>query len=227
MKKKVLAVLTAVSVMMFGSMTVSASSPTVPAVNTTSVSTQAAATEAPTAASATESVSKTSAAAGFEVSAVTDTTVQSATVAAQNQLLNDIALVGTMLNNNTLKAAATSSTAKITATVVSTVDVDPTTAAKNSSGKYVVTLYISDVKGGDAIVVLHWNGAGWETWAPTNVANGSVTFEADSLSPISIVKVEATGKFTSPKTGENSTAVLVLVISGLGIAFAAKKKFFA
>ncbi|MGN1167587.1 MAG: hypothetical protein ACI4S2_14300 [Lachnospiraceae bacterium] len=226
MKKKVLAVLTAITVMAMGSVSVMAASPTV-GTTEAPVATQTTTTTVEAVATPAEYVAATTVSAGFKVEAVSTTTVQAAAVAVQNELLNDVASIGTKLGNSTLAAAATDSTKKVTASVLSVVEVDPTTAVKDTTGNYVVTLSIPTIAAGDAIAVLHYNGSAWETIVPTSVAAGSVTFATASLSPISIVKLEVASVATSPKTGSTMPMAAAVVVLGLAGAAVCGKRFFA
>jgi hypothetical protein len=226
MKKKVLAVLAAITVLTMGSVSVFAASP---AVGTTeaAVSTQTATTSVEAVATPAEYAAATTASAGYSVEAVSDTTLKSAQVAVQNSLLNDVASIGTKLGDSTLAAAAKDSTKKVTASVLSAVEVDPTTATKDASGNYVVTLNISGIAAGDTIAILHYNGSAWETIAPSSVAAGSVTFATASLSPITVVKLQVSNVTTSPKTGAAMPMAAVVLTAGLLGAAVCGKKYFA
>lgn len=226
MKKNFLALLTALTVLSLGSVTAFAASPTV-GTTETPVSTQKATTAVANSKSAAQYAASTSASAGYSVSAVSDTTVQSAAVAVQNQILNDVEKIAAVLGDNTLAAAATDSTKKVTATVLTVVEVDPTTAAKDASGNYVVTLNLSDIAAGDDIAVLHYNGSAWETIIPTNVSKGSVTFATKSLSPISVVKLDVTKVTESPKTGASVPFAAVILVIGFAGAAVSGKKYLA
>ncbi|MBQ6887283.1 MAG: hypothetical protein IJN54_07210 [Lachnospiraceae bacterium] len=225
MKKKVLAALTAAMVMTMSSMTVFAASPTVgtteAAVATQSVTTTVEATAAPA-----DYAAETKASEGFSVEAVSATTVQSAAVAVQNALLNDIASIGTKLGNSSLVAAATDASKRVTASVLSVVEVNASSAVKDANGNYIVTLNIPSIAAGDAIVVLHYNGSAWEVIAPSSVSAGSVTFATASLSPISVVKLSVNGVTAAPKTGETAPyAAMIFVIGVAGTAICGKKCF--
>lgn len=226
MKKRLLAVLTAAAVLSMGSMTAFAASPTV-GTTETAVSTQTVATAVAATQTAAEYAAATSASEGFSVAAVSDTTVQAAAVAVQNTVLNDVASVAAKLGNNTLAAAATDSGKKVTATILTVVEVSPSTAAKDANGNYVVTLNLSGIAAGDAVAVLHYTGSAWETIVPTSVANGSVTFATASLSPISVVKLDVTSVSTSPKTGAAVPVAAALVVIGAVGAAVCGKKYFA
>lgn len=226
MKKKALALLTALTVLAMGTLSVSAASPTV-GTTESPVSTQTAATTVAATATPAEYAAATTASAGYTVEAVSETTVRSAAVAVQNQLLNDIAAIGNRLGNSTLAAAATDSSRRITASVLSVVEVNPDTATKDANGNYVVTLNIAGIAAGDTIAILHYNGSAWETIVPTSVAAGSVTFATASLSPISVVKLEVSTVTASPRTGETMPAAVMIAVIGLVGAALCGKKYFA
>lgn len=226
MKKKVLAVLTALTVMAMGAMPVMAASPSVETTEAP-VATQKTTTTVAAVATPAEYAAATTVSEGFKVEAVTATTVQAATVAVQNEILNDVATIGAKLGNTTLATAASDSSKKVTASVLSVVEVDATTAAKDATGNYVVTLNIPSVAAGDSIAVLHYNGSAWETIAPTSVGAGTVTFATASLSPVSVVKLEVASVATSPKTGASMPIAAVIVVLGFAGAAVCGKKYFA
>lgn len=225
MKKRFLAVLSALTILTMGSMTALAASPTVGTtetpVATQTTTTSVAATKAPADYAAATKVSD-----GYKVEAVSQTTVDSAKVAVQNNLLNDVATIGTKLGDSTLAAAAKDSSKKVTATVLTVVEVDPTTAVQEN-GNYVVTLSIADIAAGDTIAVLHYNGSAWETIVPTKVEAGKVTFATASLSPISVVKLQVTDVTGAPKTGETAPMAGLILVVGLAGAVVCGKKYFA
>lgn len=225
MKRRILAVLTALMVLATGSVTAFAASPTV-GTTEAPVRTQKAATEIAAVDTPASYASSTSVSAGFSVSAVSDTTIQAAKTAVQNAILNDVASIASKLGNQTLAAAATDSGKKVTASILTIVEVKVSTAAKDANGNYVVTLNLSSVAAGDSVAVLHYTGSVWETIIPTSTANGSVTFAAASLSPFAVVKLDVTSITTSPKTGASiPVAVGVLVIGVVGAAVCGKKYF--
>lgn len=226
MKKKVLAVFSAVMVFTMSSMSVFAASPTAGTaeapVNTQAVSTSVAKQKTPDAYAAA-----TTAGAGYEVEAVSSSTVEAAAVAVQNNLLNDVASLGTVLDNTVLKAAAADPSKKITAEMLTVVEVSPSTAVKDASGNYVVTLNVSSIKAGDIIAVLHYNGSAWETIVPDSVENGKVTFSTPSLSPISVVKLDVSTVKEAPKTGETMPVAMIVAIIGLAGVCVCGRKYFA
>jgi len=226
MKRKFLAVLTALTVLTMGSMTAFAASPTV-GTTEAPVSTQKATTIVAATTTPASYLNGTSASEGYKVSAVSDTTVQAATVAVQNAILNDIASIASKLGNNTLANAATNSGNQVTASILTVVEVKASSASKDTNGKYVVTLNISDIAAGDAVVVLHYTGSVWETIVPTNVAKGSVTFASASLSPIAVVKLNVASVSLSPKTGSSIPAAAVILIVGVVGTAVCGKKYFA
>lgn len=226
MKRKALALLCALAVMAMGSMTVFAASPTV-GTTEAPVSTQKANTSVVNTATPAQYAAATTASAGFGVGAVTQTTVDSAAVAVQNQLLNDLASVGAKLGNSTLAAAATDATKKVTASILSVVEVNPTTATKDANGNYVVTLNIAGIAAGDTIAIMHYNGTAWETIVPSNVSTGSVTFATASLSPIGVVKLAVSPATAAPKTGETASVAMIFIAAGFAGAALCGKKYFA
>lgn len=72
-------------------------------------------------------------------------------------------------------------------TVVAVVDVDA-----NGAANVTVEIQVGgdDIKAGDTVMVLHWNGAAWEVVTTTTVQEGNkVTATFESLSPVAIVKL--------------------------------------
>ena len=223
MKKKMIAVLTAALVFSMGTFAVCAEeSPAAGSeapVESQKATTTVAETKAPAAYAEATTVSE-----GYEVTAVSETTVASAKTAVQTQL-NNVAAIGAAIGSDTVKAAATDSSKKVTATILTVVEVDPTTATPTGAG-YEVTLKVAGIAAGDAIAVLHYTGSTWEVIKPSSVAAGSVTFVTSSLSPISVVKLDVTGVTESPKTGSSlPVAGVVLVICLAGAALCGKKYF--
>lgn len=224
MKKKMIAVLTAAMVLSMGTFAVFAESPTVETAEAP-VASQKAATSVADTKAPEEYATATTVSEGYSVEAVSQTTVDAAKVAVQNEVLKDINAIGTLLGNNTLSTAATDSSKKVTATILSVVDVKDTSAVQKD-GKYEVTLKNAQIAADDACVILHYTGSAWEVIKPTSVAAGSVTFTTSSLSPFAVVKLETAGAAQSPKTGASlPLAGAVLVISLAGAALCGKKYF--
>lgn len=226
MKRNVIAVLSAVMVLTLGTVTAFAASPTTGTAEAV-VSSQTAMTSVTKTASPAEYVSATTASAGFDVEEVPATIVEAAAVAVQNSLLNNVASVGGMLNNSELAAAAADPNKKVTAEMLTVVEVNPTSASKDANGNYVVTLNLSSISAGDIIAVLHYNGSSWDTIAPDRVSAGKVVFSTPSLSPISVVKLEVTDVKAAPKTGTAMPAAIMLVVVGLAGMGVCGKKYFA
>lgn len=225
MKKRLLAVLTALAVYTMGSMTAFASSPTA---GTTEAPVQT--QKSPTGVAKPSTPSKylmgTTISDGYTMSEVSGTTLQAATVAVQNLILNDVASIASRLGNKTLADAAKNSAKRVTASILTIVDVKPSKASKDAKGNYVVTLNHGNIAAGNAIVILHYMGGSWETIVPSSVANGSVTFASASLSPIAVVKLDVTGVSQSPKTGQSMpVAVVFLMIGAAGTAVCGKRYF--
>lgn len=225
MKKQFLAVLTALTVFVMGSMTAFAESPTV-GTTEAPVKTQQCSTVVAATASASVYLKATTVSAGFSVSEVSATTVQAAAVAVQNAVLNDVASIASKLGNKVLSSAAANSGSRVAASIMTVVEVSVSDASKDANGNYVVTLGLSDIAAGDAVVVLHYTGTAWETIVPSDVANGSVTFASASLSPIAVVKLDVSTVSQSPQTGPAiPVAAVILLIGAVGTAVCGKKYF--
>lgn len=226
MKKRVLAVLSAITVLAVGSISIFAASPTARTTEAPA-SGQKAVTSVNETATPTEYASTTTASEGYEVEAVSQATLDSAAVAVQNQLLNKLSSIGNTLKDSALINAAADPSKKVTASIMSVVEVNPTTAAKDANGNYLVTLNISGILAKDTIAVLHYNGSAWEVIAPEKVEAGSVTFGTESLSPISIVKLDVTDVTASPQTGETMPVVAWIALIGFAGAVFCGKRYFA
>ena len=226
MKRKTLAILSAVMIMAMSSMTVFAASPTVGSTELPEEG-QSAVTSVEASASPAEYASTTAVSEGFTIQAVSQQTASAATVAVQNTVLNHLGAIGTIIGNTSVTAAATDSTAKVTAKVVSIVDVTATSAVKDANGNYNVTIGNAGISAGDAIVVLHYNGAGWEIIVPTAVADGAIAFTTSSLSPFAVVKLDVASVTMSPQTGEAAPMAAVIIMVGLTGAVICGKKVFA
>ena len=264
MKKKVLAAFIAATVLSMGSMTAfAAESPTASDVAaqlteaeaSTPVASQAAdgevegVTNSTMAATSLASGSST----GLTIAPVADATVESANAAAKTEILNNVANVANKLGKANLASDSQSSNYKVTVSVLTVKNVDASNAVKGTDGKYTVKLNVAGVASTDAIAVLHYNGTDWEVIVPTAVGDGNVTFKADNLSPISIVKLTSekvkgdedngdngsdssttttsdagsTTVVASPKTGEGANAAAVILTIGAAGAVVVLKKRFA
>lgn len=225
MKRKFLAVLTALAVFAMGSVTAFASSPTV-STTEAPVSTQKAMTAVMPVTTPAAYLSGTMVSAGYSMTAVSVTTVQSAAVEVQNKILNDVATIAVRLGNTELLSASATPGSRVTASVLTVVDIKPSSASKDAYGNYVVSVGIADIVEGDAVAILHYTGKDWETIVPTSVSKGNVTFVSKSLSPISVVKLSVTNPTLSPKTGSTvPAAAVVLVIGVVGMAVCGKRYF--
>ena len=156
MKRKFLAVLTALAVLTMGSMTTFAASPTV-GTTEAPVSTQQALTAVEPVATPAAYVSVTTVSAGYNMSAVSTTTVQAAAVAVQNNLLNNVAAIGYQLGNVDLVNAAANPGSKVTASILTVVDIKASTASKDAYGNYVVTMGVAGISEGDSIGILDYS----------------------------------------------------------------------
>ena len=227
MKEKILAVMSAVMLMVSTSVTAFAASPTV-GTTENPVASQEAATEVDQTGSASEYKDETVVSGGFYVTKVSDTTVASAGVAVQNLLLNDLAKTGTLLGNAGIAGAAGNSASKVTATVLSVIDVNPSGATKNADGLYELTLDVPGISAGDTIAILHYGANGWEVIVPYAVGENAVAFRSASLSPIAVVKISVAGQASTgaaPRTGETIPAgVIALICVGTAGAFVTGRK---
>lgn len=226
MKKKALALLTALAVMAMGTVTVMAESPTVGTTEKPVESQKATTTIADTA-TPEEYAESTTVSEGFTVEAVSETTVESAVVAVQNEILNDVASIGEALGDDTLMDAAENKKRKVEAEILSLVEVNADDAEQDEDGNYVVTMGVEGVSKDDTIAVLHYDGEAWETIVPDAVEDGSVTFSTASLSPIGIVKLTVTKVKSSPKTGDTMPVAVFVLAAGLCGAAVCGKKYFA
>jgi len=226
MKKKVLALISAAALTLLSSMTVLADSPTVgtaqpavPGQNAVGLLNDTGTPE--------QYAVLTVASDGFKVSAVSQTTADAAKVAIQNSILRDIGALGVFLGNPSLVEAASKQGEIVTATILSTVDVDPTTATKDAFGMYNVVLANGMIAANDIIVILHYNEVtkSWEIIKPVAVSDGSVAFQTGSLSPITIVKVNTTTAAQAPKTGVMVYGAMTLILAGLAGAVICFKKY--
>lgn len=226
MKKKILAILSAVMIIAMNTMTVAAASPTV---GTTEVpdATQTTVTAVEATASPAEYAAATVVSAGFKVDAASQQTVEAAKVAVQNNLLNHVAAIGNALGDSNLAAAATNASVKVTAKVLSVVEVNTTSAVKDAAGNYAVTLGVAGIAAGDTIAVLHYNGSAWETIKPSAIVDGYIAFSVSSLSPIAVVKLDVTPVSTAPQTGEAVPYAVWIIAAGFAGAVLCGKKVFA
>lgn len=223
MKKKVLAIMSALIVLSMSSITVFAASPTVGTTEKT-VETQVATTSVVSTKEPATYAAATTVSEGYTVKEVSDAILQSTAVAVQNEVLNDVAKIGKTIGNTSLVSAATDSSKKVEATILSVVEVE---AVKNASEKHVVTLKIADITEKDAIVVLHYTGSAWEIISPSEVATGSVTFETASLSPVTVVKLAVTDTVAAPRTGENIPMMAIFMLAGVAGVVVCTRKYLA
>ena len=227
MKKKVLALISAAALTLLNSMTVLADSPTVGQTQLP-VATQTAVTTVNNTANPEHYAVITATSEGFKVSAVSQTTADAAVVAVQNTILRDVAALGLFLGDANLVQAATTQGELVTASILSTVDVDPAGATKDpASGMYNVILTNPQIAAGDTIAILHYNEStkAWELIKPVAVGAGSVAFQTASLSPITIVKVNTTTAAQAPKTGVMTYGAITMILVGLMGAVVCYRKY--
>ena len=226
MKKKVLALISAAALTMLSSMTVLADSPSVGQAQIP-VASQTALTTVTNTASPENYAVITATSEGFKVTAVSQTTADSALVAVQNTILKDVASFGYFYGDADLVSAATTPGALVSASVLSTVDVDATTATPDATGMYNVVLSNAMIADSDTIAILHYNektGA-WELIKPDFVSNGLVSFHTASLSPITIVKITNSAAAQAPRTGVSVYGAYILILAGLMGAIVCYRKY--
>ena len=224
MKKKALAIISAAMLMMLNAITVFAASPAVGTAQPP-VATQTAITAVADTATPAQYAIITATSEGFKVSAVSDSTAKAAAVAVQNSILRDVAALGYFLGSPELVTAATTQGSVVAANILSTVDVDPTTAVKDANGMYNLVMSNGQIAAGDTIAILHYNGTTWELIKPVAVSQGSVAFQVSSLSPISIVKISANAPAASPKTGAGYSYMALIVLAAMAGAVICFRKY--
>ena len=227
MKKKFLAVMSAVMLMVCTSVTAFAASPTV-GTTETAVEGQEAQTEVKQSTDASGYASNTSVSEGFTETKVSDTTVASAGVAVQNNLLNNIEKTAVLLGRTDLLGTADNANAKVTATILSAVDITPTSAVKGADGFYDITIKVAGIAAGDIIAIEHYEGF-WNTLVPYEVGAGYVKVKSTSCSPFVVVKItfdgQAAAAGNAPQTGETiPVGVIALICVGTAGAFVTGRK---
>ena len=252
MKKRIMAAIIAVSVMMFGTTAFAAGSPEAGSTkaDTTVAAGQIAATEVEAPTESVDSMAKTTTVetASVAINAVGKTTVDDAVVATKN-LLNDVKALGDTLGNKDLADAAGIATKSVKATVLSVVNLSSELNVKE------ITIKNDAIKAGKTYAVLHFTNGKWVTLPAKVTADKTLSFTVDNLSPFAIVEIDlvdksatATGskpsvttpsttpaapaadnkkadQAASPKTGETMpVAVLALLVCATGAVVCAKKK---
>ena len=208
MKKSVITALTAAMVLTLSSITAfAAPSATVPAAETPAVGTAVEAVASPEAYDAATTVST-----GYKETAVSATTVKSASVATQNIILNNLDKLG----DPAIAQAAADPKKSVSAIVRTVVDVTPAGATKNAAGNYEFTLSCNYI-GTGRVYVLHY-------------LESSKSWEIPTLSPFAVVGLNVasvTAPATSPKTGETLPAALMFIMIGAVGAVVCTKKVLA
>ena len=238
MKKRMMAAIVAVAVMMFGTTAFAAGSPvagsttadTKVADGQVAATTVVAPTETPE-----QMLDSTKVATDHVVAAaVAKTTVDEAVVEAKN-ILTDVKGLGDKLGDKTIAAAATDKNKTVSATVLSVVNL---TSALNVKE---ITLKNTAIKAGKTYAVLHYTGTGWET-LPATAKEGELTFAVKDFSAFAIVEISVADKAAtpatkpaandkkadgaaSPKTGETiPVAVFAMLVCAAGVVVCARKK---
>lgn len=126
--------------------------------------------------------------ATVEVKAVSNDTVNTTAKEVETQLKNVEALATDVANADTVKAAAKDATKKIIPEIKTVVNIEAEGVEVTEQNPITLTIS-ADVKAGDSIVILHWNGTEWETIMPSEVRDGAIVATFNSLSPIAVVKL--------------------------------------
>lgn len=238
MKKRMMAAIVAVAVMMFGTTAFAAGSPvagstpadTKVADGQVAATTVVAPTETPE-----QMLDSTKVATDHIVAAaVAKTTVDEAVVEAKN-ILADVKGLGDKLGDKTIAAAATDKNKTVSATVLSVVNL---TSALNVKE---ITLKNTAIKAGKTYAVLHYTANGWET-LPATAKEGELTFAVNDFSAFAIVEISVADKAAtpatkpaandkkadgaaSPKTGETiPVAVFAMLVCAAGVVVCTRKK---
>ena len=100
---------------------------------------------------------------------------------------------------NTELAKTITAEKKATIIALSDISLSGSPASPNESGKYEVRLGITGITAKDTVIAMHKTTDGtWEQIVPKEVADGAVTIEVSSFSPIAIVKIEDAAKPDAP-----------------------------
>lgn len=235
MKKRFMATLVALAVMMFGTTVFAAGSPEAGSTkeDTTVAAGQTVTTTVTAPTETAESMAKTTTTdnANVTVKAVGDTTVTEAVTETKN-LLTDVAKLGTELGSKDLAAAATDKTKTVTATVLSVVNLE------SASTNETVVIKNAAIKADKLYAVLHYTNGGWVTIPATVTADGTLSFKVDNFSPFAIVEIgikdaapatpaadNKNDAAASPKTGEAMpVALLAMLVCAAGIVVCARRE---
>lgn len=93
-----------------------------------------------------------------------------------------------------------------------------------------ITFQVPGVTEDSQVAVIHYTSGAWENVTPVTLGDGTVTASFDSLSPVGIVMKDVPGtagdEAVSPKTGENSPAMLAggIAVLALAAAYVLRKK---
>ncbi len=226
MKRKVLALLTAATVLMMGSMTAFAASPTTSTTPAPAAG-QVASTGVDATASPAEYAAATqSATAGVTVSAASQATVD-ATKTEVTNLLTDVKSLGNALGSNALVKAAGDANSKVTAIVETVVTLTNDGATANADGSFTVKLKNSNITADNkssVTMILHNDGNSTTVIKPSSVKNGEATFNTPGFSTFAVVKVSVTKLAGAPKTGEMiALGAIAAIVTGTAMIRASRK----
>ena len=129
-------------------------------------------------------------------------------------LIRDLKGLGDLLKNDTLKAAATDTKYTVSAKLLTVLNLDGT------PGTYEIT--VPGVKKGAIVFLLHEAGQGWDVIPASVPADGTVKADFPSFSNYAIVEVDLGA--ASPKTGEAFPAVAVMAVICLAGVVVCRRK---
>lgn len=212
MKKRVVALLTALSVM---AMSVTAlAAPSAGASDTTTNSNVNTTVKAETAVAYDSVEVPEGLTKGEEPAAAT---VASAASRASS-LMKDLKGLGELLGSEALKAAATNTQYTVSARIMTVLNLDGT------PGTYEVK--VPGIKKGAVVFLLHENGSSWDVIPAETPADGVVKADFPSFSNYAVVEVNLGA--ASPKTGEGfPVAVIMAVICLAGVVVCRRKVKFS
>lgn len=208
MKRRVVALLTALSVMAM-SMTALAA-PSAGASDTTTNSNVNTSVKAETSVKYDDVKVPEGLTKGEEPAAAT---VQSAASTAAS-LMKDLKSLGELLKNDTLKAAAANTKYTVSAKLLTVLNLDGT------PGTYEIT--VPGVKKGAIVFLLHETGSNWDVIPAEAPADGTVKATFGSFSNYAIVQVDLGA--ASPKTGEGFPVVVVMALVCLAGVVVCRRK---
>ena len=142
--------------------------------------------------------------ANVTVNKVSNDTVATTAKEIETQLKNVEQLAANTANSDALKAAAKDSNKRIVTEIKTVVNIKAGDGVVVTEANPITLTISADVKVGDSVVILHWNGSAWETIKPSEVRDGEVVATFTSLSPVAVVKLSA-ADITNGGSGSTGT----------------------